>query len=124
MSKVSDAELEIMKIVWQHDGPISSVKILELLPSEIGWNKSTTLTLITRLADKGALKITHKIRKAHCYVANVSKEEFTREETRTFLDKLHGGKVKNLVASLFESNDLTKGEIEELRSLFERDGNK
>ena len=118
MNKISDSEHEIMKIVWQHDGPISSVEILDLLPNLKGWKNTTTLTLISRLVDKGVIKIFDKAGKAFRYVACISQDEFKLEETRSFLSKMHGGKLNSLVATLFESNDLTDSEIKELKDLF------
>jgi predicted transcriptional regulator len=118
MNKISDSEYEIMKIVWQHEGPISSIEILNLVPNIKGWKNTTTLTLISRLVDKGALKIFDKAGKAFRYLACISEDEFKLEETRSFLSKMHDGKLNNLVATLFESNDLTDKEIKELKNLF------
>ncbi len=59
MIKISDAELEIMQILWQK-GKATSFDIIEKVNQD--WNESTIRTLINRLQSKGAIEVVSKIR--------------------------------------------------------------
>ena len=51
---ISGAELEIMKVLWQADGPITAQDVSAALKSK-DWKYSTIATLFSRMVDKGAV---------------------------------------------------------------------
>ena len=55
MIRISEAEFEVMKVVWEV-GEVTSQEIIKRLQSD-KWNANTIRTLIKRLYDKGALKV-------------------------------------------------------------------
>lgn len=61
MKKISDSELEVLKVIWNKKNA-SSLEIINEL-SEFNWNKNTIRTLIKRLLEKDAIEITEKERK-------------------------------------------------------------
>ncbi len=54
MTKVSDVELEILKVIWDKEEVTSSVIIQEV--EKFHWSDNTVRTLIRRLQAKGAIK--------------------------------------------------------------------
>ena len=54
LPQISEAEYEVMKIVWK-SAPISTTEITKRLLAVTDWNPKTIQTLIKRLANKGAL---------------------------------------------------------------------
>ena len=56
MSKISEAELEVMKVVWDKKSA-TSLDIIEEVSKQTDWSKNTIKTLISRLVDKEALKV-------------------------------------------------------------------
>ena len=52
---IGDAELEIMKVIWNSDGEISSGEITKSV-EQMGWKRTTVSTFLSRLVEKGALK--------------------------------------------------------------------
>ena len=54
LPQISEAEFEIMKIIWKH-APISTNEITEKLTQTTKWSPKTIQTLIKRLVTKGAL---------------------------------------------------------------------
>ena len=54
LPQISEAEYEVMKIVWKHS-PISTNEITERLTADTDWSPKTVQTLIKRLVNKGAL---------------------------------------------------------------------
>ena len=54
LPQISEAEYEVMKIVWRH-APVSTNEITEKLTQTTSWSPKTIQTLIKRLVTKGAL---------------------------------------------------------------------
>ena len=54
LPQISEAEFEVMKVVWQH-APISTNEITDRLVKTTTWSPKTIQTLIKRLVTKGAL---------------------------------------------------------------------
>ena len=119
IQQVSDSELELMKIVWANGGTALYAHIMEEL-TKAGriWQKNTVITLLSRLVEKGLLK-TSKIGRRNEYVAIVSEADYRAVQTQSFLNKLYGGNVKGLVATLIQRDMLTAEDYEELRRFWE-----
>lgn len=116
MIKISEAEHEIMKILWQHDKSISAYDIRQELKNSKGWERTTVLTLIRRLVEKGA--INQQKRDIYYYSAKISEQEFTQGETQSFIKRIYNGNSKNLVATLFQNKDISYEDVEELKDFF------
>lgn len=119
--QISDAELEIMKIIWDNPAPVALFPyILEGLAAKgRPCQKNTLIVLLSRLTNKGFLKA-HKTGRRNEYSALVSEREYQTAQTRHFLDKIYEGNAKGLVASLISGDMLTDGEYEELKKMLEQ----
>ena len=49
------------------------------------------------------------------YTPLVRREDYLSAESRAFLQRLHGGSLPSLVASLYDSRAIGKAELQELR---------
>lgn len=118
IQQVSDAELEIMKIIWSdHGGPTLFATIKTALESKGKvWQKNTLFTLLSRLLDKGFLKA-RKTGGRNEYTALVSEAEYQTTQTKNFLNKIYEGNAKGLVSNLIQSDLLTDEEYQELKKL-------
>lgn len=114
LMKISDSEMEIMKIIWRKDEPISTAVILEELPKENSWKTTTVMTLLSRLVEKGILKV-KKIGKLNHYVPKVTEEEYKGVQTNMFLEDMHNGSVKNFMATLYNNKNISEEDISELK---------
>lgn len=114
--KISNAEREVMEILWSREGPVSFSDIRVQLQGAMGWDKSTIHTLLRRLVDKGVL--TARKEEAIYYTANVSRGEYQRQKERSLIDKLYDGSAKNFVAALCRRGELSEADIDELKSYF------
>lgn len=72
--KISDAELEVMRILWREKQAVSFSAIRTELSDKMGWEKSTIATLLRRLQKKGALSVQEK--EIHYYMPNIAKEDY------------------------------------------------
>lgn len=118
--KISDAELEVMGILWRESTPVSFSDIRIELSAKMGWEKSTIATLLRRLQKKGV--IAAQEREVYYYAPNVTKEEYIASREKSFIDKLYDGSTKNFVAALCRSGELTEADIDELKTYFRMEG--
>ena len=118
--KISEAELEVMKILWREANPAPFGYIRAELNTKMGWEKSTIATLLRRLQDKGA--VSAQKQRIRLYFPNITSEEYVQAEEQSMIDKLYGGSVKNLVAALCSRGKLTKADIDDLKEFFQVGG--
>ena len=119
--QISDAELEIMKIVWGNQSEATLFPyIMDALASKgKSCQKNTLIVLLSRLINKGFLSA-KKIGRRNEYTPLVSEEEYQTAQTKTFLDKIYEGSAKGLVSNLIMGDLLTDVEYEELKKLLEK----
>ena len=121
-AKISDAELEVMRILWREGRPLSFGEIRKELEAKTTWNKSTIQTLVVRLRDKGVINASTQY--VALYTPNITEEEYIQTEGRSFIDKLFDGNAKKLAAALCQSGQLSEEDVDELKALFQvRGGN-
>ncbi|MCI9066850.1 MAG: BlaI/MecI/CopY family transcriptional regulator [Lachnospiraceae bacterium] len=120
MAKLSDAEYEIMKIIWedQEKTTLFSYIMDELIKQGRPCQKNTLIVLLSRLVGKGYLKAT-KTGRRNEYTPLISETEYQTSQTQNFIDKVYEGSVKGLVMNLIAGDLLTDEEYEELKRLLE-----
>ena len=121
VQRLSDAELEIMKIVWGNQSEVTLFPyIMDALAARgRPCQKNTLIVLLSRLIGKGFLSA-RKIGRRNEYTTLVSEAEYQTAQTKSFLDKIYEGSVKGLVSNLITGDLLTDEEYEELKKLLER----
>ncbi|WP_461207449.1 BlaI/MecI/CopY family transcriptional regulator [Clostridium sp. DL1XJH146] len=117
ISKITDSEVEVMRILWEADCEMRFVDIRKTLEKRSKWETSTIKTLLRRLCEKKVVLATKK--EVYYYKALVSEKEYNDFSTQSLIDRLYSGSAKNLVASLLGSKKLNDKDIKELRDLFQ-----
>ena len=110
---ITDAELEIMKLLWQNKA-LTLNKIVENLSKEEKKNKSTIKTLLYRLIEKGSVKSIEHNSKENEYIATITKEEYLKKENDTFLKKLYNGSTNKLLLNFVEEKKISKQDLKDL----------
>lgn len=113
---VSDAELEILEVLWSAGDSLNANEIRARLGQNKSWERTTVLTLIQRLLKKDV--ISQEKREVYYYTPCIGREEYVRGETKNFVDKFFKGSSRNLAAALVNSQALTEEDIRELRDYF------
>ncbi len=123
MSKkiITESEYEIMKVLWKKNKPASLGEILGELGDK--WVRNTVGTMLTRLCEKGVVAYETK-GKSYLYYATLNKKAYSIDETKSFLSKLYDGSIGKLVASLYESSEITDDEINELLEIIRKNEEK
>ena len=111
--KLFDAEYRLMDIVWDK-APICSGELCKVCFDRLGWKKSTTYTMIKKLAEKGLLE-----NKKATVTAIVEKEEIQRYESETLLQKSFDSSLPSFVAAFLKGKKISKKEAEELKKMIE-----
>lgn len=115
--RLSEAEYEIMQIIWKKSGPITSADLCELSESR-GWKAPTVLTFLKRLCQKGLLA-SEKQGKTRVYYPIVSRTQYAQSETQALIDTLYNGNANSLIACLAAQKGLDEKETAELNRLLD-----
>jgi BlaI family penicillinase repressor len=116
--KISESEWLVMKTIW-NESPITSNRVVEALSGSTAWKPKTIKTLLNRLVKKGAVGYKSKGREYHYYPL-IEEAVFVKAESRSFLKRVFGGAVKPMLATMVESEDLSREDIEELKSILDK----
>ncbi|MDR1914499.1 MAG: BlaI/MecI/CopY family transcriptional regulator [Clostridiales bacterium] len=112
---ITDAELEVMRLLWHSERALTTVEIRSVLEASKGWNKSTIHTLVSRLRGKGVITHLDKYGAAQ-FVPLVTEDEYILEEEKAVLEKF--GSAKKLALAMVRNGHLTDSDIDELRGYF------
>lgn len=116
-ANISDAEWEVMKVVWDHE-PLTATQVLDRLPHD-HWKQKTVNTFLARLECKGIVESRREGR-ANVYTSLLTEGECRRDEGRHFLSKVFRGKVAPMMLHFIENEELSGDELAELKSLLEQ----
>ena len=114
--KISDSELEVMKLLWQAEDALPVTEIREALQRSRGWEATTVKTLVSRLVSKGV--ISQEKRNVFFYSPRITEQEYNAWATDDLIHRLYNGSARDLVAALVHSDGLTKQDLEELQNMF------
>ena len=116
--RLPDSELEVMQAIWACKAPVARTDIEDILFKTHPMAMTTLLTLLTRLSEKGFIRI-EKIGRSSRYIPLVSQEDYLSTQSKRFVDKLCGGSISTFATALCNSG-LSKEELAELRDMLER----
>lgn len=120
LPQISEAEYEVMKIVWKY-APINTNEITEKLLATSSWSAKTIQTLIKRLVNKGVLTY-EKNSRVFVYTPVVKESEYISQESNSFLNRYYDGNITAMLSAYIQNDKLSKTEIETLRALLSKRG--
>ena len=108
--RISDAELEVMEVLWASADQLTATEVAERIPDERGWSLATVKTMLSRLCAKGAIRFAEEGRR-YLYSPAIERDSYVGRESRRFVDQLFGGRLSPLVARLAEEDALDDDDI-------------
>ncbi|MGE5562498.1 MAG: BlaI/MecI/CopY family transcriptional regulator [Bacillota bacterium] len=114
--RISDAELEVMEVLWASAEPLTATEVAERIPAERGWSLATIKTLLSRLTGKRAIRYREEGRR-YLYSPAVARETYVGKESRRFVDQMFGGRLSPLVARLAQEQALDDEDIAALEAI-------
>lgn len=117
---LSDAEREIMEVIWTKNEAVGVGELTAAFADERGWKMQTVSTFLTRLTEKGML-LCKKQGAQNRYWPAVSAADYRTRKTRSFLEAEYSGSVKNMLAALYDTDGIDREELAALKRWFSQE---
>jgi len=115
---ISDAEYQVMKVIWAAGAPISTNEVVETLEQTTAWKPKTIQTLLSRLVKKEALKY-EKDGRVFVYTPLIQESEILEIESDTFLNRFYDGTVNSMIVNLLDRDKLSEDDMNEIKRILE-----
>ena len=118
LPKISEAELEIMKVLWG-SSPQTANEVIDKLELTMNWKPKTIRTLINRLVQKKAISYHQEKGQMYAYYPLVSQDRYLQVETKSFLNRFYGAAFKPLLVNFLKEEKLSSDDINELKRILD-----
>ena len=116
ISGISDAEWDVMNVVWAADAPVTANAVVAALAGHKGWSPRTVKSMLNRLLNKGILGY-QAVGNRYLYEPRVTREACVKSESRSFLSRVFGGAAGPMLVHFVSDADLSQQDIDRLRML-------
>src|SRR5690349_2956899 len=114
----TDAELEILRVLWNR-GPSTVRDVYEELKRDKDVGYTTILKFMQIMAEKGLVR-RDEDQRAHLYESMVPKESTQRQLVGDLLNRAFGGSALELVMQALSAKRATPAEIEQIRRMLDQ----
>ena len=112
MEQVTSAEWSVLEYLWTHS-PASGREVSRALAESVGWSRSTTLTMLRRMSEKGLIACSLQDG-MNVYSPLLSRDAATQSQTQSFLQRIYHGSISSMLSAFTQKQSLTQKEIDEL----------
>ena len=116
--KLTGSEWSVLDCLWEKS-PQTVMQLVSNLGRTVGWAKSTTITTLRRMEEKGLVNC-ETIGKGKSYTPAVEQEQAEIQETRSFLDRVYRGSVGLMMSAMAQRQELSPEDIAELRDILRK----
>jgi len=114
---LTNAEWYVMEVLWQN-GRCTGREAVQQLSQTAGWSRSTTLTVLRRMTEKGLIAC-KELGGVLTYSSLIPKEEATLQETTNFLERVYHGSMSMMLSAFTRKQPLSPDEISELYAILD-----
>ncbi len=115
--KLTSSEWNVLNCLWEQS-PRTVMQIVGELEETVGWARSTTITTLHRMEDKGLVRC-EQAGRGKAYVPLVERDQAVLAETRSFLDRVYQGSVGVMVSTMARQEGLSRAQIAQLRAILD-----
>lgn len=115
---LTNTEWNLMECLWEAS-PRTGREAADYLQKRVGWTRSTTLTMLRRMAEKGLIRCEDKDG-MKAYFPLIKREDAVKKETDDFLNRVYKGSVSLMMSAITKKQELTKEEIEALYAILRK----
>ena len=115
--QLTTAEWHLMECLWDK-APRTGRECVEYLKDSVGWSRSTTLTMLRRMSEKGLLEC-RETDGVLVYSPLLQRQDAVIRETDSFLSRVYQGSVSLMVSALTQKQALSQDEIDELYAILQ-----
>ena len=112
---LTPSEWLLMECLWEHS-PRTGREAVDDLSLRAGWSRSTTLTMLRRMTEKGLIAC-DEAGAVLQYSPLINRDVAVQRETGNFLKRVYNGSVSMLISAMAKEQKLTKSELEELKEI-------
>lgn len=116
--KLTASEWSALSCLWE-DSPRTVMQLVADLGERVGWAKSTTITTLRRMEEKGLVRV-EQTGRGKSYTPAVEREQAATAETHSFLDRVYQGSVGLMMSAMAKRQELSADEVAELRAILEQ----
>ena len=116
--KLTSSEWSVLTCLWE-DSPRTVMQLVAALGEQVGWAKSTTITTLRRMEEKGLVQAEQSGR-GKSYTPAVERERAVTAETRSFLERVYQGSVGMMMSAMAKRQELSAGEVAQLRAILDQ----
>ena len=115
---LTNSEWYVLDCLWERS-PMTVMELAAALKERTGWAKSTTITTLRRMEEKGLVRC-EQAGRSKAYTPAVEREQAAIAETHSFLDRVYQGSVGLMMSAMARRQELSADEVAELRSILDR----
>ena len=112
---LTTSEWNVLDCLWEKS-PQTVMELVATLREKVGWAKSTTITTLRRMEEKGLVR-QETAGKGKRYFPAVEQEAAVVSETRSFLDRVYRGSVGLMMNTMAQRQELTQEDLRQLRAI-------
>ena len=114
--KIFESEYRFCLILWERE-PVTTTELVKLCRERLGWQKSTTYTVLKRLCERGLFQTRDSV-----VTALISREEFYAMKSRRFVEESFDGSLPAFLAAFTARKKLSPQEIDQIRRMIDACG--
>jgi BlaI family penicillinase repressor len=115
---LTPTEWHLMECLWE-SAPRTGREASDYLRAHVGWTRSTTLTLLRRMTDKGFISCS-ETGGVKVYAPLIRREDAVMRETDDLLQRVFKGSVSMMMSAVTKKQELTRDEIDALYEILRR----
>lgn len=112
--KIHESEYRFCLILWEHE-PVTAVELVKLCQQQLGWKRTTTYTVIKRLAERGVLRSDNGT-----VTSLVSRDEAQASEIGELVEKKFQGSLPAFIAAFTKHQSLSRQDLDEVQRMIDR----
>lgn len=112
---LTPTEWHLMECLWEHS-PRTGREAVEYMAEAMGWSRSTTLTMLRRMSEKGVIDCREE-GGVKVYYPLIPREDAVVRETDNFLSRVYQGSISTFMNAFAKNQKLTKSEIDALYAI-------
>lgn len=108
-------EWSLMECLWEK-APRTGREAVEYLAGSSGWSRSTTLTMLRRMTEKGLIRC-EEADGVNVYAPLICREDATQSQIEDFLNRVFSGSVSMMLSAFTKKQTLSQEEIDALYAI-------
>ncbi len=115
---LTHTEWHLMECLWE-SSPRTGREAVEYMSASVGWTRSTTLTMLRRMSEKGLI-ICSEDEGLKSYSPAIERRDAVLHETEDFLHRVYHGSISMMLSAMTEKSELSRDEIAELYDILKK----